>query len=209
MKKLLLWVPAAACALVLAAQVGFYRFVETPVISSDASWVFKPKDLNEAQAKAKTIVQGQVISVTRGADIVTPAKGEPDGEDRIPTQHIQFRVDAVQKGAAKVGQVLDLFQTGGLAAPTGQPDGKQGARVQTHLVLLSGDPLYQVGEQYLLLLDDGPRGMQRPISPEGRYKIESNGTVTPVIDNEVTAPVKGKPVDVLRRAVVAGAAVAP
>jgi hypothetical protein len=201
MKKQLLWLPAAAFSLLLTGQVAYYAFGETPVVSTEASWTFHPKDLAEAQAKAKTIVQGQVLSVAPGADIVTKAPGEPNNEDRIPTQHVKLQVNKVSKGNAKAGQVVDVFQTGGLLAPTGQPSGKQNERVQTHLVLLSGDPLYKVGEQYMLMLEDGPRGMLRTISPEGRFRIESNGSVTPVVDNEVTTSVKGKSLGELERQV--------
>ena len=200
-RQLLLWLPAAAFSLALAGQAAYYGFVETPVVETDASWAFKPKNLAEAQAKAHTIVEGEVISVAAGQDIVTKAPGEPNNEDRIPTQQIKLRVNKVQKGNAKVGQVVDIFQTGGVALPTGQPDGKQGARIQTHLVLLSDDPLYKAGEQYLMLLEDGPKGMLRSISPEGRYRIESNSVVTPMVDNEVTATVKGKQVGELERQV--------
>jgi hypothetical protein len=204
-RQLLLWLPAAAFSLALAGQVGYYAFGQPPVVETHASWAFKPKNLAEAQAKAHTIVEGEVVSVAAGADIVTKAPGEPNNEDRIPTQQIKLKVNKVQKGNVKVGQVVDIFQTGGVTLPTGQPDGKQGARLQTHLVLLSDDPLYKAGEQYLLLLEDGPRGMLRSISPEGRYRIESNGTVTPMIDNDVTAVVKGKSLRELERQVTPAA----
>jgi hypothetical protein len=200
-RQLLLWLPAAAFSLALVGQVAYYRFVETPVVETHASWAFKPKNLTEAQAKAHTIVQGEVVSVSAGPDIVTKAPGEPNNEDRIPTQQIKLKVNKVEKGNAKVGQIVDVFQTGGIAAPSGQPDGKQGARIETHLVLLSDDPLYKTGEQYLLMLEDGPKGLLRTISPEGRFRIESNGSVTPMVDNEVTAVVKGKQVSELERQV--------
>jgi len=205
MKKHLLWLPAAAFALALAGQVGFYRYLDVPVAESHASWAFAPKDLNDAKGHAKQIVEGDVVSVAAGPDIVTPAKGEPNDEDRIPTQHVQLKVTKSYKGNAKSGDVLDLFQTGGLTAPTGQPDGKQGARVQTHIVLLSGDPLYKVGEHYLLMLEDGPRNQLRTISPEGRFRVESNGSVTPMVDNQVTAGVKGKALGELQRQVAPAA----
>lgn len=205
MKKHLLWLPVAAFAVLLAGQVGFYRYLDVPVAESHASWAFAPKDLNDARAHAKDVVEGDVVSVAAGPDIVTPAKGEPNDEDRIPTQHIQLKVTRSHKGNARVGEVLDLFQTGGLSVPTGQPDGKQGARVQTHIVLLSGDPLYKAGEHYLLMLEDGPRNQLRTISPEGRFRIESNGTVTPMVDNQVTAPVKGKALAELQRQVAPAA----
>jgi hypothetical protein len=201
MKKQLLWLPAVAFALAIASQVGFYRYLDVPVAESHASWTFAPKDLNEARNHAQSIVEGDVVSVAAGPDIVTPAKGEPNDEDRIPTQHIQLKVTKAYKGNAKSGQVLDLFQTGGLTVPADKPDGKQGARLQTHIVLLSGDPLYKVGEHYLLMLEDGPRNQLRTISPEGRFRIESNGTVTPMVDNQVTTSVKGKALGELQRQV--------
>jgi len=206
MKKQLLWLPAVAMTLALTGQVAYYRFVDTPVVETHASWAFHPNTMAEAQAKASTIVQGQVVSVAAGPDIVTFAKGEANDEDRIPTQHVQLKVSKVNKGNAKVGQILDVFQTGGLLAPTGQPDGKKAARVETHLTILAGDPLYTVGEQHLLMLEDGPNKMLRTISPEGRYKIEANGTLTPAVENEVTTTVKGKAVRELERQVT-GAAV--
>src|SRR5438309_7215312 len=105
MKKQLLWLPAAAFSLLLAGQVAYYAFGETPVVSTEASWNFHPKNLGEAQAKAHTIIQGQVISVSPGVDIVTKAPGEPNNEDRIPTQHIQLKVTEATKGNAKAAQV--------------------------------------------------------------------------------------------------------
>lgn len=204
MKKFL-WLPVAAFALMLAGQVGFYRYMDVPAVESHASWVFAPKDLKEARDHAQAIVEGEVVSVAAGPDIVTPAKGEPTGEDRIPTQHVQLKVAKVHKGGVKAGQVVDLFQTGGVSAPTGTPEGKQGERVQTHLVLLSGDPLYHVGEKYLLMLEDGPRGQLRTVSPEGRFRIESNGTVTPMVDNQVTGAVKGKGLGELQRQIAPAA----
>ena len=76
MKKQLLWLPAVAMTLALTGQVAYYRFVDTPVVETHASWAFHPNSMAEAQAKASTIVQGQVVSVAAGPDIVTFAKGE-------------------------------------------------------------------------------------------------------------------------------------
>jgi hypothetical protein len=36
----------------------------------------------------------------------------------------------------------------------------------------------------MLMLEDGPQGMLRTIAPEGRYRVESNGSVTPMVDTE-------------------------
>ena len=42
------------------------------------------------------------------------------------------------------------------------------------------------------MLDQGPKGQLKTVAPQGRFKIERNGTVTPAVDDEVTAPLKGK-----------------
>jgi hypothetical protein len=201
MKNNLPWLLAAAFGVVLTGQAAFHRFVEIPVVTSEASWAFRPASVADATDKATAVVEGEVVSVTRGEDIVSSVAGEPNNETRIPTQRIRLRVDSVLKGTARVGDVLDVFQTGGLAAPTGSPNGKQGMRADTHLVVTLDDPLYQPGEQYLLMLEDGPRGMLRSVAPEGRYRIEANRTLTPMIDNSVTRGIKGKSVIDMERTV--------
>jgi hypothetical protein len=200
MKKQLMWLPAVVLGLALASQGAAYRF-EEPVLTMSASWKNRPASVDEARDIAKTVVQAEVLSVQPDADLVVPAAGEPTGEDRIPTQRVKVRVTKAHKGQAQAGQTLELFQVGGKLLPTTPPDGKNGARVEAKQMILEGDPLYKPGEQYFLMLEDGPRGLLRPVSPEGRFRIERGGAVVAMVDNDATKPVHGKPVAELERKV--------
>jgi hypothetical protein len=202
MNKHLIWLPAVALAVTLGGQAAFYA-TELPTTSLHASWQFKPKSIGEARAKADSVVEAEVVSVQRGADIVTKAPGEPGDEDRIPTQQVTLKVLKTHKGSQKVGDTIQVFQTGGLQVPTtlASEPSKDQVRIQAKKVILEGDPLYQVGEQHLLMLDQGPKGQLKTVAPQGRFKIERNGTVTPAVDDEVTAPLKGKGLAELQRQV--------
>src|SRR5262245_38507033 len=198
MKKQLMWLPAVALGLALAGQGAMY-WTEDPVLTMTASWRHRPASVDEARDLAQAVVQAEVVSVQADADLVVPAAGEPTGEDRIPTQRVQMRVTKAHKGQMQPGQTLEIFQVGGKLLPTTPPDGKQGARVAAKVMILEGDPLYKPGEQYLLMLEDGPRGLLRPIAPEGRYRIERGGAVTAMVDNDATRTVQGRPLAELER----------
>lgn len=231
MKKHLWWIPVAILALALVGQVAAY-YVEGPTETMHASWQHRPRNIREARDRAHTAVRAQVVSVERGDDLVARVPGEPNGEDRIPTQRVTVNVRQNYKGQGRPGQNLVLFQTGGEQAPnippqtpiptptpittatpaptvepnktatpiitptprpTEQPPGGRPPRVTARQVVLHDDPPYRPGEEYVLLLETGPRGALRPTSPEGRYRIQQ-GRVDPVVDNEVTRPVRGRPV---------------
>jgi hypothetical protein len=158
---------------------------ERPTVTMNAVWDFKPASLAEARAAAQQIVSVTVVSVAAGPDIVTPAKGEPDGVDRIPTQRVVVQVTKAYKGTAKVGDQLTLFQTGGLVSTAVPGD--------THpRLVVDGDPFYAAGEQYVLMLVPGPQGTLRIISPEGRYKIDAKGTLSSATHGSVVDQVKAK-----------------
>jgi hypothetical protein len=199
MNKRLMWLPAVALGVALAGQGALY-YNEQPVLSMTASWKHRPASVDEARDLATAVVQAEVVSVKPDADLVVPAAGEPTGEDRIPTQRIQVRVSKSHKGGLRPGQTVDLFQVGGKLLPTGQPDGKNNARiVDAKQLVLEGDPPYKVGEQYVLMLEDGPRGTLRPIAPEGRYRVERGGTISAMVDSDATKLVQGRPLVDLER----------
>lgn len=224
--KQFVWVPAAALAVTLGAQVLHYRS-EPPITIGAASWRFVPQSVEEASAQAHTIVRAQVVKVERGQDLLVPARGEPTGEDRIPTQKVTVKVQEALKGNAAAGSELTLFQTGGdlAAEPPASAGADRGAAPAEQLeapgakggpestppaglhansnpsrgarrFILEGDPLYKVGEQYVLLLENGPRNQLRTVAPEGRFKVE-NGVVTPMVTNAATRELSGKPVAAL------------
>ncbi|MCT2280187.1 hypothetical protein M3G91_21460 [Micromonospora chalcea] len=158
---------------------------QRPTVTMHAQWGFHPASLAQTRAAAQQIVLAEVVSAQPGEDIVTPAAGEPDGVSRIPTQRVTIRVVHPYKGTAKQGEQLVLFQTGGVVSTAKAGD--------THpRMVLDGDPLYTKGQQYLLMLTSGPQGTLRVVSPEGRYRVDRSGALTPMIAGSVADEVRGK-----------------
>jgi hypothetical protein len=180
---------SAALAVGVVGQVANYRG-HPPTATLKASWSFHPQTVTEARSRAQSIVLGQVVSVQQGNDIVTQQPGEPGGVDRIPTRRITVKVLKTYKGTAQNGTDLTLFQTGGSVLPAAPAKGQQ-ATTHVMQVVLEGDPGYRVGEQYLLMLEPGPAGTLRPISPEGRYRYSpSSGALTPMVNGAVPDQIK-------------------
>jgi hypothetical protein len=183
-----------ACAALSVAglgQVAVYTHDHSPV-TQQASWSFQPKNAKAVRDRAKAIVLAEVVSTQPGEDIVTKQPNEPGGVDRIPTTRIIVKVIKSYKGATSVGEQVTLFQTGGTTElPAAPADGKS---AQTHVqqFVLEGDPTYVSGEQYLLMLEPGPSGTLRPVSPQGRYHYDKNsgvltGVVKDAVSNETTS----------------------
>jgi hypothetical protein len=152
-----------------------------------AEWAFQPSSFSDVKKRAKKAVEVQVVSVKAGDDIVISAAEEPGGEVRIPTQEVTVNVmKSAGKGQSKKGETMTLFKTGSACQR------------------VDHDPAYVPGETELLLLDDGPKGMSIPVAPEGRYKIKADRTLQPVVDNAVTAEVKGKKADDVEKNIAGG-----
>ncbi|WP_412542955.1 hypothetical protein R8Z50_10875 [Longispora sp. K20-0274] len=179
--KILLGV-AAVAAIGLGAQAATAGGSEGVTVPLRATWAYQPHSLTEARDTAQTIVLADVVGIQRGPDIVTAQPGEPDGVDRVPTQRVTLRVVTSYKGAVRAGEQLTLFQTGGTV------NGKPNLRME-----LVGDPAYNRGEQYLLMLVPGPDGTVRAISPEGRYRHDkATGALTPMVDGSVGSEVRAR-----------------
>jgi hypothetical protein len=118
MRKKLWWVGVAVLTLALVGQFVAYTLDHPPALGK-AVWAFQPKSFADVVDNAQTVVQAQVVRVEAGPDIVTKAPGEPNGEDRIPTQRVTVNVQSVDKGNTSVGQTLVVFRTGG---PITTPD---------------------------------------------------------------------------------------
>lgn len=168
-----------------------------------ASWANSPKSLKEAHAIAKTIVLAEVIAVEQGDDLVVPVDGELNDEDRVPTQRVTLNVIKSYKGGDKTIDTVTLFQTGGVQTQAPTSDNGKELESNAAQVILEGDPLYVIGEQYLLMLEDGPNGMQRTISPEGRYLLQGDGTLKAMVDNDMTQEVVGKSAEALEQELAA------
>ena len=180
---------ALALTVGAGAQVAAYQANPSPT-TVHASWSFTPKNADELRARAQSIVLARVQSVSAGPDIVTPQAGEPDGLDRIPTRRVTVEVLKQYKGAGTPGQTLTLFQTGGTVEPAAPAKGTKNAMTKVQQVVLEGDPAYRAGEEYLFMLEAGPQGTLRPVSPEGRYRHDPRtDALTAVAQNPVAADV--------------------
>ena len=71
------------------------------------------------------------------------------------------------------------------------------ASVAVKIVFIDGDPEYQVGEQVFLALEDRPgaQGVQQPVHPAGRYRVQADGALQAVYDDDVSLSVEGRQVD--------------
>jgi len=124
-KQALWWLAAVLLAGGLVAQYAIYRSQVPSVVH--ASWALQPNSFEEVVNAADTIVQADVVAVEPGPDIVIPLPGEPEGEDRIPTQHVRVNVVDTDKGQAAGGQQLVVFRTGGERTGAGENrGGRQG-----------------------------------------------------------------------------------
>jgi len=123
MRKKLWWVGVAVLTLALVGQYVAYTQNHPPALGK-AVWAFQPKSFADVVDNSQTVVQAQVVKVEAGPDIVTKAPGEPNGEDRIPTQRVTVNVQSVDKGSTAPGQTLVVFRTGGeTQAPAPPPRG--------------------------------------------------------------------------------------
>jgi len=201
MKTRFLWITAAMLSLALIAQFAHHLEHTKGKVVAYASWRNRPARFEDARKQSKAIRLAKVVAVERGEDLVTSAPGEPNNEDRIPTQKVTMEVVQAYKAKGqrpRQGERFTLFQTGGTILPPAPASPAPGAspapEPTTTAVqfILEGDPPYKVGEQHLLLLEDGPRGMLRTIAPEGRYQVDANGTLTATVDSPAAKEVHGK-----------------
>ncbi|MFD1542807.1 hypothetical protein [Nonomuraea guangzhouensis] len=111
-----------------------------------AVWRYQPRSVAQAVRMGTSVVRATVLETKQAEDLVVNAQAEPGGQDRVPTQAITLRTDETFKGAP--GAVFTLFRTG------------------TDASGIVDDPAYQVGQQYVMILD-GRRadGRQVALSP--------------------------------------------
>jgi hypothetical protein len=131
MAKRLWQLAIVALLLALASQYTIYR-AQNPGAVGHASWVFQAKSFKDVINKATDVVEAQVVSVQSGPPLVTVAKGEPGGQDVIPTENITMVVTRAHKGGSKVGQTLTIFRTGGSTNIPAGPPQPAGATLDAH-----------------------------------------------------------------------------
>lgn len=168
-----------------------------------ASWANTPETLDEAIALSDEIVMGRVTRVRKAADLSIDAPGEPEGVHTVPVQSVTIRLEKTYKEPAdRRGrpETIEVFHTGGL-----DDDGQD--------MMVAGDPEYRRGQRYMLFLTEGPqlnvsgsRTVTRSvISPEGRFKINDDGTLEPVSKRGrgFQEALRGRPAETLEQAVEA------
>lgn len=206
----------AVLAAAFAVQFA-YSYYNKPDPVYHASWKDNPKNVAEAKGLAKRAVTGVVLKVEKGEDLIVEAKGEANGQDRLPTEVVTLKVEGKHKGDA--GPEVKVYRLGsnkGLTnkpAPTEQapPKPEKGAvdrpaqpirltEEQTRTIMLEDDPPYRQGERYVLLLDDGPSvkvggaevKTQRPISPDGRFRVTQDDKLQPISRSAFANQLRGK-----------------
>lgn len=145
--------------------------------TSAASWVSQAITVKQLTSEANLIVRARVSKapVTRIVSIELPMVGEnnvPTGSsktDQLPFSDTLFNVLDTYYG--KSSPTISVMQTGGAFPET--PDVK---------LEMPDDPLYIVGDEYILFLVDisgdpvqAPgRQLYRIVNPSGRYRIDGS-----------------------------------
>ncbi len=200
MRTRIWWSVALLLVAGLVGQIAFY-WSQRPDTIMHASWRAHPKTLGEARRLAKSIVLANVVDVQPGQDLVTSAAAEPSGEDRIPTQMITLEIVKAYKGSYRAGQQVKLFQTGGVLV-SASGDNEEAMQTAGRRFIIEGDPLYRAGEQYMLMLTDGPQGAVRTIAPEGRYRVQ-DGQLTAMTHSDLAHEISHKGLQSLEAELVA------
>ena len=188
MKKKLLWVVVAVFVLTVTVLiVAGPRFLSAIVTHGDPP---PPRESFEEMVNhAELIVLTDVKSVKKGPDWVVPT-GHPDSVDRVVTRRITLEVVKVYKGDVSQGQILTLVQwNDGITRSYQFPI--------PAFQINENDPIYKRGEQYILMLipvfmpeeykpyqpEPWQEGMFSVVYPEGRIRLNRDGTVTSVLDS--------------------------
>lgn len=131
-------------------------------------WRNRPENVGQVRSQAASVVLAEVLSVQQIEDFVIEAPGEPGGVDRTPRQEVQLRVVENFRGQNRPGSTIRLTRLGGPC------------------FLPTDDPNYEEGQQWLLALEQASdRGAFRTTSPEGRFGVNPDGSLSPVTDSPV------------------------
>ena len=189
MKKKLLWTIVALLALAVVVLIATWpRYL--PIIRMHGE---PPefRSFEEMVNRAELIVLADIKSVKQGPDYVSPIIGTSSTE-HYPTQRITLEVVKIYKGEVAQGQTVTLYQEG-----VGVTWSRDHAGGLPHFIINENDPVYERGERYILMLWPVPigeeikpyqpepwqKGMFSVVYPEGRLRLNADGTVTSVLDS--------------------------
>jgi len=183
-KKNLMWVGATLLALAVVALIAAWpRYLPVMPLHGDPP----PRESFEEMVNlAELIVLADIASIKQGPDWVSPAG--PPHVTRVPTQRVTLEVVKVYQGDAAPGQTLTLYQ-GHVGVTWSGP--------LPFFMINENDPVYERGERYVLMLipvsmpeelkpyqsEPWQEGMFSVVYPEGRLRLNADGTVTSVLDS--------------------------
>lgn len=144
---------------------------EPPVTTAQVVWEERPESVDALASDALVTVEARVTAILEGPSLVSP-NPQDDSTHGIPTQRVQFETVHILDGA--IADTFRVFKTG------------------SDHVVLAGDPLYEVGETYVLFLEpQGEPGTYLPVAPDGRLEVGADGAVDPVIEGPVGSELEG------------------
>jgi len=186
MKKKLLWAVVVLLVLAIAWRLSWPRFLPVIVTHGDPP----PREsFEEMVNRAELIVLADVRSVKKGPDWVVPSEHPGESVHRGLTQRIKLEVVKVYKGDIIQGQTVTLQQWEvGITRFYQFPF--------PAFQINENDPVYKRGEQYVFMLvsvsmpeelkpyqpEPWQEGIFTTVYPEGRMRLNANGTVTSVLD---------------------------
>ena len=150
----------------LLALVGFagssavaWRFTSPGAQRCDAAWAFEAANPQLLVAHADAIVVAQAVATYPGR--IATSEG---GEDALPFEVVEFRVDRALKGAFPTGLVL-VERAGGVEPLSGIH----------HVIDIDGGE-FTTGHTYLLFLNEQPgdTGYYYQVNDQGRYELAGN-----------------------------------
>ena len=175
-------VTAAAALCVLGACSASPQTSAAPkVVSMDASWAEAYQSMSALKAHTDVAVEGTITAAS-----LDPQASSTD----VPFTDFQFTVGSTFfdphnriVAAASKPAVLTIHQTGGLVNGT--------------IFQVDDDPLFQVGQRYVLFLREYSPGHYLVVGgPTGRFAVAASGAVTPIVSDGVkftgTLPAMGR-----------------
>jgi len=188
MKKKLYWAVVALLALTVTVLIAAWpRYLPVERMHGEPD---ERRSFEEMINRAELIVLADVKAIKQGPDYLAPVG--IDSVNRDPTQRVTLEVVEVYKGDVPQGQTVTLYQEGvGVT---------RSRSIQDHpwpvFRINENDPVYERGERYILMLWPVPiseevkpyqpkpwqEGMFSVFYPEGRMRLNVDGTVTSVLD---------------------------
>jgi hypothetical protein len=164
---------ALVAALILSLAISAFADDPEPAPAvASAVWDTRPDSVDELADQATILVEAEVTAIEDGPDLVSDYPGDDPDHDGIPTQRITFDVVEVFKG--QIAPTFKLFKTG------------------SDELHVEGDPLYEIGERYMLFLDpQGEPGTYLPAAPDGRLRLDHAEKAEPVIAGPVGSELEG------------------